>query len=91
MQDTRSLRQVPLSFTSPEVADTEQFASRWEPGSFVAHATPTDPYEAWLDERRREVPPGAAAAPGAANRFRLNQRAKAPWEAIRVTLSHDGC
>ena len=84
------LNDLPSSRSEP-FSEADQFASRWEPDMFVAHAKYSDPYEAWLDERRfqRGAATGSAAR-GSAGRFDRNQPPKAPWDAILVTLSSDG-
>lgn len=66
-------------------------ASRCEPQMLVARTKHTDPYAAWLNQRDAERGSATATArPRPACGFGRNQPAKAPWDAIRVTLSRDG-
>lgn len=68
----------------------DRFASRCEPQMLVARAKHTDPYAAWLNQREAERDSAIATAVSKpAGRFGRNQPAKAPWDAIRVTLSRD--
>ena len=69
----------------------DRSASRCEPQMLVARSKHTDPYEAWLNQREAERGSATATAlPRSAARFGRHQQAKAPWDAIRVTLSPDG-
>jgi hypothetical protein len=69
----------------------EELVSRHEPQTLTERAQHTDPYAAWLKghevERRAASGP---AMPAPARRFHRRQPHKAPWEAIRVTLSPEG-
>lgn len=68
----------------------EQMASRHDPQMLIARTVPADPYTVWLDQREADGRSSTVAAPTRpAGRFSRNQRTKAPWEAIMVTLSPD--
>jgi len=60
--------------------------TRHEPQVLTARPVPRDPYAMWIERREAE---GPAPSTRASRRFVRNQREKAPWERILVTLSPD--
>src|ERR1700724_1604627 len=90
MQGASIVREAELSSTGPQVSETNQLTSRWEPDTLDGDARYTDPYAAWLAELHSERDPATeSAARRASGRFARNRSPKAPWETIRVTLSPD--
>jgi hypothetical protein len=81
----------PSSMCAPFADDgLAQFERRWEPQILITHNEPADPYELWLNEREAERRAASmTAAPKTAGRFDRRPAHKAPWAAIRVTLSPD--
>jgi hypothetical protein len=86
-----TFRNDPLSMRELPAEDgLDRFASRCEPQMLVARAKHTDPYAAWLNQREAECRSATATAvPSPVGRFGRKQLPKAPWGAIRVTLSPD--
>jgi hypothetical protein len=92
LQVTPTLRTSLPSSTGELFAEDgpDRFASRCEPQMLVARAKHTDPYATWLNQREAERDSAIATTVSEpAGRFGRNQPAKAPWAAIRVTLSRD--
>jgi hypothetical protein len=70
--------------------ELDQMESRHDAQMLTARAAPADPYMAWLEERESERRCGAVSAPATrSGRFVRNQPARAPWDAMPVTLSPD--
>jgi hypothetical protein len=70
--------------------EVDQMESRHDAQMLSARAVPADPYAAWLEEReseRRYATVSGLARTG--GRFSRNQPARAPWDAMPVTLSPD--
>ena len=68
--------------------ELEQMESRHDAQMLTARAVPADPYTAWLEERESERRCGSVSGPArTSGRFSRNQPARAPWDAMPVTLS----
>jgi hypothetical protein len=92
LQATPTLRSYPPCSTGELFADDgpDRFANRCEPQMLVARTKHTDPYAAWLNQREAERDSTiATAVPKPTGCFGGDHPAKAPWDAIRVTLSRD--
>ncbi len=64
--------------------------TRHEPQVLTARPVPRDPYATWIERREAEGPAASMlASTRASRRFVRDQREKAPWERILVTLSPD--
>jgi hypothetical protein len=70
--------------------ELDQMESRHDAQMLTGRAVPADPYTAWLQERESERRYGIVSAPARrSGRFVRNQPARAPWDAMPVTLSPD--
>ena len=93
LQGTPTPRDGAPSLIGDQFADDgrDGFVGRWEPQTLIARTKYTDPYAAWLNQREAQRHTATATAmPTPAGRFGRNQRHKAPWDVILVTLSPDG-
>jgi hypothetical protein len=70
--------------------ELDQMESRHDAQMLTGRAVPADPYAAWLEERESERRYASVSAPARrSGRFTRNQPARAPWDAMPVTLSPD--
>jgi hypothetical protein len=70
--------------------ELDQMESRHDAQMLTGRAAPIDPYAAWLQERESERRYGIVSAPTTrSGRFVRNRPARAPWDAMPVTLSPD--